>query len=100
MVLEMAGACWVLPEFNGSLGDVELIATMKKQVTDSLAQAEEDGDEGEANLHTGDVALGFCAVDKLGGEGALERLRARERCVRANAIGGMACRLSEGPFGM
>ena len=30
VVLEMAGACWVLPEFFGRIADVQLIATFKQ----------------------------------------------------------------------
>ena len=35
-VLEMAGACWVLPEFNQNLGKVELVTTFKQHLVAQL----------------------------------------------------------------
>lgn len=40
VLLEMAGACWVMPEFFNKCGDgVELISTLKKRVTAQLVSA-------------------------------------------------------------
>lgn len=36
VVLEMAGACWVLPEFNVNLGKVELVTTFKQHLLTQL----------------------------------------------------------------
>ena len=35
--LELAGACWVLPDFYGKLEDVELISTFKKHLVRQLS---------------------------------------------------------------
>lgn len=37
VVLEMAGACWVLPEFHDRLSDVELISTFRRNVARQYA---------------------------------------------------------------
>ena len=37
IVLEMAGACWVLPQFCNKLGSTELVSTFKKKLVDQLS---------------------------------------------------------------
>ena len=40
VVLEMAGACWVMPEFYGKIGKVQLLTTFKQQIVGQLVQDE------------------------------------------------------------
>ena len=41
LLIEMAGACWVLPEFHGKMKGVELISTFKKKLLDCFARADD-----------------------------------------------------------
>ena len=53
VLLEMAGACWVMPEFYSSAGDdVELISTLKKRVTTLLVAAGLEKRRGDEPLIT------------------------------------------------
>ena len=48
--LELAGACWVLPDFYGELEDVELISTFKKHLVRQLADASSTEYDAEATF--------------------------------------------------
>ena len=46
VALEMAGACWVLPEFYGRVGDGDMITTLKSHLTRRLiGRADETRDK-------------------------------------------------------
>ena len=75
VVLDMAGACWVMPEFYGKL-DTELISTFKQHVVQQLAA--------QPSL---DISTDMMAVmQELWGAGGPLRALALETCKRSDTL--------------
>ena len=72
VVLDMAGACWVMPEFYGKLG-IELIATFKQHVVRQLAA--------QPGPNTNIDAIGV--MQELWGVGGPLRALALKTCMRS-----------------
>ena len=75
VVLEMAGACWVMPEFYGKL-DTELISTFKQHVVRQLAA------QPGLEMNTDVMAV----MQELWGAGGPLRALALETCKRSDTL--------------
>eukprot|EP00966_Prymnesium_polylepis_P169882 3927538-Prymnesium_polylepis.1 len=75
----MAGACWVLPEFAGRVGDVEMISTLKSRLAQTTAE-QKDGADGRTEG-------GAQAFRDLWGVGGALNMMARKTASRSQLCG-------------